>query len=215
MNTPRPIATMAAIKELCANPSRDHFALVMGDLIPILANAGISGDVLEIGVSAGHTHRHLARAVRDTNKTTGGDIRLWGLEKADPTDRFMVDLNALVDQLYAEGCPPHLVIADSRNCAALAEALRLSLLFVDGAHDYGTALSDLRTFAPSVVPGGVIVAHDANDEEGPRGTVWRAIQTFLERGIVEDQLLYTPVGHKEGVWFGIRTVSRGNGTTTG
>ena len=210
MSTP----SMAALKTLCANRDADHFALVMGAVVPVLAENGVHGDVLEIGVARGHTHRHLARCVRDANAALDTCIRLWGIEKADPEDRYMVDLNALVDAMYQEGCQPHLLIADSADCMSFAASLRLALLFVDGCHSETMALSDLRTFGPSVIPGGILVVHDVNKEDDHRGSVWRAVLTFIEEhgDLIAEHFHYIPSGHEEGVWIAHRNGVEAGGT---
>ena len=52
----------------------------------------------------------------------------------------------------------------------------ISLLFVDGLHDYGSVRVDVDHFAPHVVHGGYVVFHDAG-EEGPRRVIEEMLAT--------------------------------------
>lgn len=53
----------------------------------------------------------------------------------------------------------------------------VSLLFIDGAHDYDSVKADFEAWYPKVISGGVIAFHDTTGWEGPR----RFVRTALFR----------------------------------
>ena len=51
----------------------------------------------------------------------------------------------------------------------------VGLLFIDGAHDYNSVRSDFKSWAPKLIPGGIIVFHDATNLNGPKKVVKKNI----------------------------------------
>lgn len=56
---------------------------------------------------------------------------------------------------------------------AWREGQPISLLFIDGAHDYLTVADDIRSWSPRVQPGGSILVHDAFSSIGVTKAVLR------------------------------------------
>ncbi len=51
----------------------------------------------------------------------------------------------------------------------------VSLVFIDGAHDYDSVKSDFEAWFPKVIPGGMVAFHDTNNCAGPRRLVRTAL----------------------------------------
>ena len=51
----------------------------------------------------------------------------------------------------------------------------VSLLFIDGAHDFASVKADFEAWFPKLVDGGVVAFHDTTGWEGPRRVVRKAL----------------------------------------
>jgi predicted O-methyltransferase YrrM len=112
-----------------------------------LAEAVIDVDaraVLELGVREGVSTIALLYGLL----VTGG--HLWSVD---------------TDEHQLVGTYPHwtFLVADDRSpTARAATPLALDLLFIDTSHEYDHTLTELRTYAPRVRPGGRVLLHDTD-----------------------------------------------------
>jgi MMP 1-O-methyltransferase len=61
--------------------------------------------------------------------------------------------------------------------AAKDFSLPVSLVFIDGAHDYASVKADFEAWFPKVIDGGMVAFHDTTGWEGPRRLVKSALFT--------------------------------------
>jgi predicted O-methyltransferase YrrM len=74
----------------------------------------------------------------------------------------------------------------------------IELLFIDGSHTYDDALADMEIYWKKVVPGGVMLVHDAYDTNGTicEPDVYKAVRDFTEKHFTEfvpDNWLTSPI----------------------
>jgi len=199
-----PVDALSIIrKETMRRPTGEYREIIAPALLH-LYHHGYLGDMLEIGVAQGNTQRHLARIARDMNRLHGTNVRAWGIDRADRrnlNENEMIRMDQLLAELYLEDCRPHIVLSDSTDCRDLAGIFNLVFLFVDGGHDYATTLSDLQTFVPCVLPGGIIAVHDAEPGFDPN----RALTDFLSSYThIADYFVHDPPDRVDpAVWYGV------------
>lgn len=140
------------------------------------------GPVLEIGSYCGKSSVYLAAGARD-----GGSVLVCvdhhrGSEEHQPGEGYhdpalydpvvgrMDSLPALRRTLYRAGLEPHalLLVADSPT-AARWWATPLSMVFIDGGHSHAAAHADYESWAPKLLPGGILAVHDLFDDPAEGG----------------------------------------------
>jgi hypothetical protein len=146
------------------------------------------GDFVEIGVWFGKSASLLSGAVVDRKRnekvfcfdpfTNEGEERdrrnhviLHGLSNVFPS---FVD-NARRCDFYEQVIP----IATLSTIALPAMSLRIAFAFIDGAHDEASVLSDFDVVKPKLLPGAIVLFHDAIGSVYPG--VMRAVETILSR----------------------------------
>lgn len=55
----------------------------------------------------------------------------------------------------------------STSTEVVSKIDKLSMIFVDGSHEYEEVIKDLGNYVPKVVPGGIVAAHDYGDPAWP------------------------------------------------
>ena len=154
----------------------------------ILQKAGIAppGDFVEIGVWFGKSTSLLAGAVVDRNRNEkvfsfdpftneGEEIDkknhaiLHGLKNVFPV--FVENARKL--SLYSEVIP----VATLSTIGLPAMNLRVAFAFIDGAHDESSAYNDFRVIKDKLLPGAIVLFHDAIGPMYPG--VLRAIESIL------------------------------------
>lgn len=162
--------------------------LFLGEHEFILHKAGIAppGDFVEIGVWFGKSTSLLAGAVIDRNRnekvflfdpfTNEGDERdqkihaiLHGLKNVFPV--FVENARCL--GFYNQIIP----VATLSTIALPAMNLRVAFAFIDGAHDESSAYNDFRVIKDKLLPGAIVLFHDAIGPMYPG--VLRAIESIL------------------------------------
>jgi predicted O-methyltransferase YrrM len=78
----------------------------------------------------------------------------------------------------------------------------IQLLFIDGSHRYEDVLADFGAFFPHVVPGGIVVFHDVNDD-------WPGVKRAWQE-IIRDQL--ESIGDCDTMAYGRKPAARGAGS---
>lgn len=70
---------------------------------------------------------------------------------------------------------------DSANAAALLDLTRIAadVIHIDAAHDYGSVLADLRAWWPRLLPGGVLIADDYDEDRQYWPSVTKAVDEFV------------------------------------
>jgi predicted O-methyltransferase YrrM len=70
---------------------------------------------------------------------------------------------------------------DSANAAALLDRTRIAadVIHIDAAHDYGSVLADLRAWWPRLLPGGVLIADDYDEDGQYWPSVTKAVDEFV------------------------------------
>jgi predicted O-methyltransferase YrrM len=129
-----------------------------------------AGAVLELGVRWGTSTAALLAGVAQA----GG--HLWSVDIVPPT----------VSGWWASTGLWTLSIGDDLDPAVAArQPPELDVLFIDTSHVYEQTLGELRTYAPRVAPGGLILCHDTELEApeaaagaGPPYPVARALDAY-------------------------------------
>lgn len=157
------------------------------------------GDILEIGCWMGKSTCIFAGACKKVSPKTkvicldtfnhGGtkEQQKWQMQMAsDPKGTFY----QLIDNACKFGFRDQIIPIASRSDIALKHINpQLRLIFVDGTHDYKSVITDIRSTIPYLLPGGIILFHDANKSIYPG--IMKAIQKELEK-------------HSDFRYFGVR-----------
>jgi predicted O-methyltransferase YrrM len=139
-----------------------------------------AGDVAEIGSWKGRSTVVMGLALLDAGAE---DCRLYAI---DPHEGILGEGSSLPDfrrnirSLGVRRRVEELIVPSVEAAKILAaRAVRLRLLFIDGAHDEESVRQDIRGFLPLVRPGGLIALHDC-EENGEFPGVFRAYRSELE-----------------------------------
>jgi len=131
------------------------------------------GPLLEIGTYCGKSTVYLGAAAREAGGHVvtvdhhhGSEEHQPGWEYhdpalVDPVTRRLDTLPAMRRTLHAAGLEDTVVAIVGRSATVAALwATPLALVFVDGGHTEEAAWQDFRSWAPHVMPGGLLVIHD-------------------------------------------------------
>lgn len=151
-----------------------------------------SGAIVEIGSAWGRSTVFLARGSKAAARErviaidphTGDDwyLQSEGLERLDSSQEFRHNMARFEVADWVE-----LMQMTSDEAASRSEQRPIRLLFVDGLHTYEGVASDIATWVPRVVPGGVIVFDDYENDD-PGVGVRRAVDELMASGLVEPRL---------------------------
>ena len=127
------------------------------DHLPLFRS--LSGSILEIGCDCG-------------NSTTAFLL-------SNATKVTSIDINPLCRENFPDSEKWRFVEGDSKSPTTFGRITGdfYDVLFVDGAHDYDSAVSDLFQYSVSVRPGGIIFVHDILAFDMFPG-VWKAFNEF-------------------------------------
>lgn len=136
------------------------------------AECAALGPVLEIGSYCGKSTVYLGCAVKPQYGTVYALDHHRGSEEHQPGEFFhdpdLVDADGGVDTLRefrrnidAAGLQDTVIplVTDSRN-AVRHWSTSLGMVFIDGGHSLDAALTDYRSWATFVAPGGILAIHD-------------------------------------------------------
>lgn len=151
------------------------------------------GPCLEVGSYCGKSTVYLGCACRERNQLLyavdhhrGSEEHQLGEEYHDPAlfdaDAGMMDsfreFRRTLDRADLNDTVVPLVAPS--GLAGRYWGVPLALVFIDGGHSEAAALTDYRTWAPRLAPGGVLVIHDIfeNPEDGGQAPhqLWRLAQ---------------------------------------
>lgn len=151
-----------------------------------------SGAIVEIGSAWGRSTVFLASGSKAAGRErviaidphTGDDwfLESEGLERIDSSQEFRRNLARFEVADWVE-----LIQMTSHEAAKLPDPRPIRLLFIDGLHTYEGVADDIRHWVPRVVPGGVIVFDDY-DNDDPGVGVRQAVDELLASGLVEPRL---------------------------
>lgn len=154
----------------------------------VLSKAVGEGAIVEIGSWKGHSTLYLARGVKNStkrNKVYAVDPHLEGTEAI------------FRDNMKRGGVDDVVVPIVMRSEDAAKQWHRpVSLLFIDGLHDYDNVKKDFVLWEPWVVKGGVIAFHDRL-AEGP----CRVIREYVLRS-----KRFGKTGVVEGIFFAVKGI---------
>ena len=126
-----------------------------------------SGDIAEIGSWKGRSTVALSLALQDARSNAvvyAIDPHEGSEEHAEVIRVEGTTLGEFRKNLKSYGAPEvveEIVAPSVRAASVLAErGVRLSLVFIDGAHDEASVREDIRAFVPLLVPGGLLALHD-------------------------------------------------------
>jgi predicted O-methyltransferase YrrM len=149
-----------------------------GELLFSLAKACQGrGVIVEIGSWKGKSTIWLGKG-----SMAGSSVRLWAVDphtgseehrqafgRVDTLPEFKRNIaSAGLEDLVTP------IVKKSQDAAAEFEE-RVELLFIDGAHDYGSARADFDAWASKVVEGGVVAFHDVLGFDGPMRVVLESV----------------------------------------
>ena len=135
--------------------------------------AGRQGMLLEVGTYCGKSAIYLGAAARLTGTTVftvdhhrGSEENQAGWEHHDPTlvdaDLGLMDTLPVFRRTIADARLEEEVVAIVGRSATVARSWStpLALLFIDGGHGEEPAHTDYESWAPLVMPGGLLLIHD-------------------------------------------------------
>jgi cephalosporin hydroxylase len=137
--------------------------------------------LVEVGVYHGLSLRHLAHAAKAADK----NLTVVGIDwfRGSPEHRDHVDalpgrnlagaaLETLLTAGVADDCA--LIAAPAARAAKFIPDGACYMVFIDGDHSFEGCMSDIRTFLPKVMRGGIIAGHDYFVYPGVRQAVHQA-----------------------------------------
>lgn len=141
-------------------------------LYDLAKEAGRFGDIVEIGSCRGHSTICLALGL----KATGSPFRVFAV---DPH----IWENTLADfqlNLHRSGVEKIVIPVNDESLTACKGFNQfISLLFIDGLHDYENVKADFDAWMPKVMNCGTVALHDTGVYEGPARVAWE--QMFNSR----------------------------------
>lgn len=153
----------------------------------LMASSDKPEAIVEIGSWKGRSTVHLAYGARESKtgkKVYAVDPHVWGTEQILKENIKKAKVDDIV-----------IPIVKKSEDAARDWQGAISLLFIDGAHDYESARQDFVLWEPWVVPGGFIAIHD-KFYEGPARMIREYVlksDRFSKVGVAQG-LLYTTKG---------------------
>ena len=139
---------------------------------------GIRGDLFEIGSYHGRSTALMAYCLQP-----GETIVICDAFEGDTTDSYQdkPTPRQLTDNLLRVSPDLDLECVDIHAClsseVSFAETVRFRFVHIDGGHDRETALGDLILSSRHLLPGGIIVMDDYQNEQWPGVTL--AVDEFL------------------------------------
>ena len=172
------------------------------------------GPLLEIGSYCGRSTIWLGQAAKAYDTVVFALDHHRGSEEHQPGeshhDEALVDTTGRFDSfgefrrnIAAAGLEDTVIpIVASSETVGLHWQGGLGMVFVDGGHSLDAALADYRTWAPHVLPGGILAIHDVFPDPADGGqapfTIW---QLATQSGLFE------PLGTEDTLW-GLRRLGR-------
>ena len=161
-------------------------------------DAGITGDILEIGCYQGASAILLGYMRRGAERVVVCDIfdgATHGPEDEDERHRFYQDLSrASFESNYLQfhGQLPDVVAGPSAALAELGLGKRFRIIHIDGSHAYDAVRSDLLLSKELLMEGGVVVFDDIVSRHTPGVTaaVWEGVLVDELVPLLQSRKLY-------------------------
>src|SRR5258706_2702809 len=170
-------------------------------LYAIAERAAVLGPLLEVGTYCGKSTIYLAAAARQHGATVitvdhhrGSEEHQVGWDYHDPSlvDRVVGRIDTLPTMrrtLHHAGVEDCVVAVVGRSATVAAVwSTPLGLVFIDGGHTEDTARLDYQSWAPHLLPGGLLAIHDVFPDPADGGQApYHIYQAALHSGrFVED-----------------------------
>lgn len=136
------------------------------ELYDIAKDLYVEGDIIEIGSYRGKSTCCLAKGMENQNKTVFA-IDPWENYKGVFGGEFSpIDYDKFINNVCKTGVY-HKVFPIKKKSDEVEWNLPISILFIDGAHDYQSVKKDFLKWSKFVNVGGFIIFHDVSDNNGP------------------------------------------------
>lgn len=174
-----PVVELAGVLKIAMNIYGESSDEKLAAMIGVFDDAPMHGHVVEIGCLAGRTAYVLGRMSEICCQTSLTTIDPWsaaaGVQHESPqlmtelTNEWNWDTLAEMFAVNTALISDHTHIRKSSDDAELA-GMDISVLHIDGNHDYAAAKSDCERFASRIVPGGWLILDDYEwaHGDGPR-----------------------------------------------
>lgn len=168
-----------------------------GEALFAHAESALAGTWLEIGTYCGKSTLILGAAARRTGSSLVTVDHHHGSEENQPGwewhDESMVDPASGRLDTFGTFRPALDAMADVCTAVVASTAVvarwwtsPITLLFLDGNHTEDTAQFDYASFAPFVVPGGMLLVHDVFPDPADGGQApWHVVQRAIGDGFLE------------------------------
>ncbi|MFN3254233.1 MAG: class I SAM-dependent methyltransferase [Ilumatobacter sp.] len=170
------VATMAAVADVDGWMSPGQGAT----LFDAASRCPDGGTIVEIGSFRGRSTIVLAQAA-------ASNVRIFAIDPHAGNDRGPQEIDGFVD----EAADDHAVFLANLERAGVADRVThvrafsddahdridggIDVLYVDGAHRYGPALADIRSWGDRVLDGGTMLIHDSFSSIGVTGAIMRSL----------------------------------------
>ncbi len=177
-------------------------------LYELAREASRLGPCLEIGSYCGKSTVYLGRGCRETGGILYSIDHHRGSEEHQPgeeyhdadlfdpqtgkMDSFRVFRRTLAEAGLEETVVP---IVASSSVAARCWATPLALVFIDGGHSMEAAFTDYASWAPHVIPGGILAIHDIFPDPAHGGQApYTIYKLALASGLFEEMPMVKTLG---------------------
>lgn len=126
--------------------------------------------IVEIGSFKGRSTCCLASACRGTRKRVYGIDTFSGNDSDFGYRDFFEDFSSNMKRSRLSKYVTPVIGISSEIARTWSKPI--SMLFIDGSHEYADVLADFEGFYPCVVPGGIIAFHDVGDNWPGPDRVW-------------------------------------------
>ncbi|MBX3705907.1 MAG: class I SAM-dependent methyltransferase [Pseudomonadales bacterium] len=169
-------------------------------LFELAAAAAGFGPCLEVGSYCGRSTVYLGAACRAQGQLLFAVDHHRGSEEHQPGEAYhdadlldvqsgrMDSLRAFRDTLARAGLEDTVVpLVAPSTLAGRYWGVPLALVFIDGGHSHAAALADYRTWAPRIMPGGILAIHDIfpNPDDGGQAP-YEIYQLALASGLFRE-----------------------------
>jgi predicted O-methyltransferase YrrM len=160
----------------------------------LLLSAPKDGHILEIGAWKGRSTKTFALCKNPNQVIHSIDPFTGSQEHHHLETKNVNTFNEFKENLKVELAQKHVIplVGTSYEIPEIKVKVPLSLLFIDGSHEFGDVLLDFNKWSPLVQPGGFIAFHDYK-WPGVRETIWEYACTDPNLGRprrVEDTVVF-------------------------
>jgi Methyltransferase domain len=143
--------------------------------------AGIEGDILEIGAYQGRSAVLLGYLTRPGERLVVCDLFGRPATSAEEDDENLRHYAGLEQRQFMDHYlahhpdPPELLVRPSQTLDPAELGQRFRYVHVDGSHFYGAVRGDIELTRQILVPGGLAAFDDVKEDASVTAAVWRAV----------------------------------------